>query len=190
MQSTDEPHVAAPASAHAEVPGKHAEAEHGGGMPQFQFSNWPGQVLWLLVIFVVLLIAMSRMLKRLRGAIDARAETISNALAEARALRDEAEAQAKAAEADLNEARAKAQRTAADAKAKAKAEAAARQAEDEARLAVQLGEAEVRIRKSRDKAMKSVAGIAADTAQALVEKLVGEAPDAAAAEAAVAKARA
>ena len=100
MQSTDEPHTAG-ASAQAEVPGKHAEAEHGGGLPQFQFSNWPGQIVWLLFIFVVLLIAMSRMLKRLRGAIDARGETIANALAEARALRDEAEAQAAAADADL-----------------------------------------------------------------------------------------
>jgi F-type H+-transporting ATPase subunit b len=79
-----------------------AEASGSGGLPQFDFSLWPGQIVWALIIFAVLYIVLSTMfLPRLRHALHKRASAISGALAEARALRDEAEAQAKAAQAEI-----------------------------------------------------------------------------------------
>ena len=156
-----------------------AEAHASAGLPQFDFSYWPGQIFWALLIFAVLYLVMSTMfLPRLRHAIHKRGSVISEALAEARALRDEAEAQAKAAQAEIAEARARAQKLAAEARARAKAEAAAREKDAEAHLTTRLAEADARIRASRDQAMTHVRAIAEETASAMVAKLTGETPDA------------
>jgi F-type H+-transporting ATPase subunit b len=155
-----------------------AEASGSGGLPQFDFSLWPGQMIWALVIFAVLYVVLSTMfLPRLRHAIHLRARAISEALADARALRDEAEAQSKAAEHEIAEARARAQKLAAESKAKAKAQAAAREAEAEVKLNARLAEADGRIRAARDQAMTHVRAIAEETASAMVVKLTGQSPD-------------
>jgi F-type H+-transporting ATPase subunit b len=150
------------------------------GLPQFDFSQWPGQIAWLLIMFlVVLLFVRLFAAPRVGGTIDAREDKISGDIADARRLKDEAEAQAAAAAAETAQARAAAQRVAADARAKAQAEVSARLAEEEAKLAAKAAEAEARIAKARDAAMANVAGIASDTAGAIVSKLTGRAATAA-----------
>lgn len=152
------------------------EAHGSGGLPQFQFEHWAGQIVWLLIIFAITFALLSRVfVPKMRAAIEARRDKIAGDLAEARALRDQAEQQAAAAQQELNEARGRAQKTAADARAKSQAEASARQAEEEARLAARLAEAETRIQASRDQAMTNVRTIAADTTEAVVAKLTGQA---------------
>lgn len=164
-------HAAATANPH------HASTEAAeGGLPQFEFQHWGGQIAYLLVLFVILYLLMSRVFTpRIRKIWDERSRTISDALASAKQVQAEAAAQAEAARAALNEARANAQRTAADAKAKAQAEARARQDALEAELSGKLAEAETRIRASRDAAMGSVSQVASETAAAIVEKLTGAA---------------
>lgn len=164
-----------------------AAAEQGsGGLPQFDLSWWPGQMAWMLIIFGVMFILFAKVfVPKVGGAIEGREGQIAGDIAEARRLKDEAEAQAAAAAAETAEARARAQRLAAEAKAKAQAEAAARQAVEEAKLNEKLAAAEASLAAARDQAMAKVAGIAGDTAQAIVEKLTGQALDAAEAKAAL-----
>lgn len=145
-----------------------------GGLPQFEFEYWGGQILWLVVIFATLYLLLDRVFApRLRGVLDLRAKTIAEAIASARSVQSEAAEQAEAARKALEDARATALKTAADAKAKAQAEAKARQAELEAELAEKLDAAEAGIRASRDAAMSNVSAVASETAQAIVEKLTG-----------------
>ena len=147
-----------------------------GGLPQFDFQWWPGQIAWFLAIFlVVLLFVRLFVTPRVGGTIDAREDKISGDIADARRLKDEAEAAAAAAAAETAQARAAAQRVAADARSKAQAEVSAKLAEEEAKLAQKGAEAEARIAKARDAAMVNVAGIAADAAGAIVGKLTGRA---------------
>lgn len=156
--------------------GEHAEAAaHGeGGLPQLQFEQWPGQIVWLLIVFAILYVLLSKLfLPRVGGALEARDAKIAGDMAEARSLRDQAEAEAKAADAEMSEARTRASRTAAEAKARSTAEATQRQAAQEAELGEKLAAAEARIHASRDKAMGEVRGIAAETAAAIAEKLTG-----------------
>ena len=68
---------------------------------------------------------------------------------------------------------------AATAKARVTAEAQARQAEEEARVAQRIAEAETAIGKTRDAAMVHVGAVAEDTARAMVERLTGQAASAA-----------
>lgn len=157
-----------------------AHGEGGGGLPQFRFEYWGGQIFWLLIIFVVLFAYVSKVVTpRMRRALDERANTIADAVKSARSVQNEAEAQAKAAEAELAEARSRAQRIASEAKAKVKAQTAERQAAEEATLSAKLAESETRIRAARDQAMTSVQDIASETAAFLVEKLSGKAASAA-----------
>ncbi|MDD3838430.1 MAG: hypothetical protein PHG43_11410, partial [Phenylobacterium sp.] len=96
----------------------------------------------------------------------------------------EAEGLAQAAKAEVEQARAEARRVAAE--AKAQAEIAQRQAELERELDAKLAEAEGRIRGMRDQAMSNVSTIAAETAQAMIQKLTGQAAAPAEVEAALA----
>jgi len=163
------------------------DAGHEGGLPQLRYEYWPGQIVWMLIVFAVLYAVLSKVfLPKVGSTMAARADRIASDMDAARALRDQAQAEAEAANADIAEARARAQKTAADAKAKAAAEAAERQGALEADLNAKLAEAETRIRASRDAAMSQVRGVAAETAAAIAEKLTGKPADAAEVEAAMA----
>jgi len=146
-----------------------------GGLPQFDFSWWAGEIFWMLVVFGVLFALFARVfVPRLGGTIAAREDKIGGDIGEARRLRDEAEAQSQAAAGELAQARGRAQRLAADAKTAAAAESHARQSAEEARLGQVLAEAEARIASARAEAMTHVRQIAAEAAEAIVERLTGE----------------
>ena len=156
----------------------HAAAS--GGLPQFDFQWWPGQIAWVLIVFVVLLAYMRLFaVPKLGGTIAARDAKIADDVAQARQLKAEADAQADAAAAERAQARSAAQKMAGDARAKARAEIDKALAVEEARLADVAAVSDAAIAKARDKAMGNVAGIAQETAQAIIAKLTGKAATAA-----------
>jgi F-type H+-transporting ATPase subunit b len=145
-----------------------------GGLPQFDLTQWPGQIVWALGVFFVLYLLFTFVfVPRVSAAIEHREDKISGDIGDARRLRDEAEAQADAAAAEMDEARGRAHRMAGEARAAAKAQADARQAEEDDKLAAILAEAEGRIAAARGEALSHVRAIAADTAAAMVERLTG-----------------
>jgi F-type H+-transporting ATPase subunit b len=145
------------------------------GLPQFDIGQWPGEMVWVLAIFLVLYLLFAFVfVPRVGGTINAREDSISGDIGDARRLRDEAQAQADAAAAEMGEARARAHRVATEARAAAKAAAAERQAEEDRKIGVRLAEAEARIGAVRAEAMTHVRGIAAETAAAMVERLTGQ----------------
>ena len=193
VQSSDAPpthdvSAATPADAHGDAHSAGTEAEHasGGGLPQFEFQWWAGQIFWTLLIFAVLYLLLSRVfLPRLRRVKDERTATISSAVDTARQVQAEAAGQAEIAKAEVDQARAASRATAAAAKARVTEAANARAAEEEAVVNARIAEAETAIAKTRDAAMANVSTIASDTARAIVEKLTGKAATAAEADAAV-----
>ena len=166
----------------------HGAPQGAGGLPQFDASWWPGQMVWFLIVFAVVFALMAKVfVPRVGGAIAEREDRISGDIAQARALKQQAEAQAAEAEGEMAQARARSQKLAADAKARVQAQASQRQAAEEARLGESVAKAETEIRAARDRAMSHVRDIAADTVQAIVAKLTGSAPSAAELEAALAE---
>ena len=144
------------------------------GLPQFDPAQWPGQMVWVLAIFLVLYLLFSRVfVPRIGATIGEREDKIAGDIANARRLKEEAEAQARAAAAEMHEARERAQKLAADAKAQAKSSAAKQRAEEAGRLAKGFADAEARIAAARDSAMQHVRSIAAETAVAMIERLTG-----------------
>ncbi|MGZ9099539.1 MAG: F0F1 ATP synthase subunit B family protein [Brevundimonas sp.] len=172
------------ADTHASTEAAHGEG--GGGLPQFEFQHWFGQIVYLILLFALLYWLMAKVfIPRLRGVIDQRAATISDAVTAARQVQAEAAGQAEAAKADVEAARASSRSMAAAAKARVTEQANARAAEEEAVVNARIAEAETAIGKTRDAAMTNVGAIASDTAAAIVERLTGKAPTAAEAAAAV-----
>jgi F-type H+-transporting ATPase subunit b len=152
-----------------------AGGHESAGLPQFDPTWWPGQIVWLLIIFAVLFVLMRTVfVPRVGGTIAKREGQIAGDIAAARELKAQAEAQAEEAAAETAQARAQSRRVAEEAKARARAEAQARQSAEEARLAESTAAAEADIRAAREKAMTNVRAVAAETAQAIVEKLSGQ----------------
>ena len=180
----DAPHSVAVGDTHASTEAAHGGG--GGGLPQFEFQHWFGQIVYLLFLFAILYWLMAKVfVPRLRGVIDQRAATIADAVQTARQVQAEAAGQAEAAKAEVEAARAGSRAMATAAKARVTDAANARAAEEEAVVNARIAEAETAIGKTRDAAMTNVAKIAADTAAAIVERLTGKAPSAAEADAAV-----
>lgn len=166
-------HEAGAAGAHEGAAAAAGHAE--GGLPQFDFAQWPGQILWFLIFFFGLMLFVRFFAApKVGGTIEAREGKIAGDIADARRMKEEADAQAQASAQEAAQARGQAQKVAAEARAKAQAEIAARLAEEEAKLAAAGAEAEARIGKAREAAMANVSTIAADTAKTIVEKLTGK----------------
>lgn len=160
----------------ATTPAHGAEAAHAASavFPPFETSSFPSQIFWLALTFGVLYLFMSRMiLPRIGGAIDRRADTITQDLEEASRMSDRASAAQQSLEKELAEARAKSRATAAKAKADIEAEVAAETAKVEADVDARIAKAAASIADVQAAAMKNVEEVASTTAAAIVNKLIG-----------------
>ncbi len=182
----DATHPVAVEDMHATTEAAHGGEHESGGLPQFEFQHWFGQIVYLIFLFAVLYFLIAKVFApRMRRVFDERSSTISTAVQTARQVQAEAAGQAEAAKAEVEEARAASRATAAAAKARVTEEANARAAAEEAVVSARIAGAEAAIGKTRDAAMTNVAAIASDTAVAIVERLTGKAPTGAEAAAAV-----
>jgi len=149
-------------------------SKEGGGLPQFEFQHWGGQIIYLLFLFALLYLLIAKVFApRMRRVFDERSATISGAIEAARQVQAEAASQAEAAKSEVEEARSASRATAAAAKARVTEEANRRAAAEEAVVNARIAEAEAVIARTRDAAMTNVSAIAADTAAAVVERLTG-----------------
>ena len=167
-------------SAHTEVPHKK------GPFPPFESKNFPSQLVWLGLSFVVLYVLLAKVvLPRVASILEARKRRIEIDLADAARAKSDSDAAIAAYEKSLADARANAQALAAKTHQELAAQSEARRKELEAGLAAKLAEAEKKIEATKANAMKNVSGIASDAAASIVERLTGSAPDKAAVERAV-----
>jgi F-type H+-transporting ATPase subunit b len=154
----------------------HAPAGH-PAFPPFQTENFPSQLAWLAVSFVLLYVLMSKVALPRIGAIFAeRSKRISGDLKAAQDFKAQSDAAHAAYEKALVDARARAQSIANAMREKQAAEAEATNKRLEAQLHDKLAVAEQSIAATRNSAMGNVGSIAAETAAAIVERLIGKTP--------------
>ena len=162
-----------------------AQAE---AMPQLNFANplTLGQALWMFVIFLVLyLLCKSWALPQVAQVVEARAASIQADLHTAQQAKHEAEAAVTELMAVTQRAHAEAQ-AAIDAQVTAaRTEAAARAVEANQALDTRLAQAEAQIAAARASAMGALKQVASDTAQSIVERLLGSRPAAGSVDGAV-----
>lgn len=159
-----------------------AAASHGGeaasaGLPQLDPTWWPSQLFWLALTFGVLYWLMAgRFLPAIGAAIEERRDRVADDLDQASEFKNQAQEAETAYNQALADAKAKAQAIAADTRAEMDKEIAKMQAETDAALENQLAAAEARIAEMKAAAEAKVRDAAGDTAGAIVEALIDEAP--------------
>jgi len=159
------------------------------GLPQLDTSTYSSQVVWLVITFVILYVLMAKVaLPRIGEVLEERQNKINDNLAKAEELKAQADAASDAYETSLSTARTKAHDAIRAVKDKAASEAAARQSALNDKLKVQIAESEQAISKARDEALAGIKDVATDVAASVVEKLVGEAPEGASVNGAIAAA--
>jgi F-type H+-transporting ATPase subunit b len=163
-----------------------AEGGH-GAFPPFQSQTFASQLIWLAIAFVLLYALMAKLaLPRVGAIIDGRQKQIEGDFAEADRLKKESDAAVAAYEKALADARARAQTIANETREKQQAQADASRKTLEGELNIKLAEAEKSIAATKTAAMLNVRSIAEGAARAIVERLIGSAPDDKAVAAAVA----
>jgi F-type H+-transporting ATPase subunit b len=159
---------------------------HQASFPPFASETFASQLVWFAITFGLLYYLMSKVaLPRVADILEGRSNRIASDLAEAQRLQAEAEAAGAAYQQSLTEARNNAKTIAQETRDKLSAEADARRKTLEAELAEKIAESEAFIRTQTAQAMSNVRDIAADTATAIVERLIGQAPERATVEAAL-----
>jgi F-type H+-transporting ATPase subunit b len=160
-------------TAHTEVP-----HEGKGTFPPFNPSTFASQLVWLAIAFVVLYVLMSRLaLPRIGKILDNRDASIKGDIAEAGRMKAQSDEAVAAYEKALADARGRAQAIANETRDKQAAAAEASRKSTEDRLNAKLADSEKTIAATKQSAMSNVRGIAADAARAIVEQLIGKAPD-------------
>lgn len=164
----------------AEVAAQAAEVVHeapkgGGGLPQMNADYFPTQLFWLAVTFLALWFVLARVaLPRVGDVIAERKGRIKRDLEAAQRLKGETDKALADYEKALADARAKASGIAKDTREALAAATDAKKASSEKLLAAKLQEAETRIAATKTKALSAVSSIAAETAGAIVSKLIGQ----------------
>lgn len=143
-------------------------------MPQLVFGDWVPQLVWLAITFIALYVVMARVaIPRIGTVIEKRRDRIASDLDQAESLKRDTEEAIAAYEQALAEARSKAHSIAQAARDVLTAEVDAERAEVDKQLAEKTAEAEARILASKQSALSHVAVVASDTAEAIVQKLIG-----------------
>jgi F-type H+-transporting ATPase subunit b len=154
-----------------------AEGGH-GGFPPFQSETFASQLVWLAIAFVLLYVLMSKLaLPRVASIIENRQKHIADDIAEAGRLKTQSDDAVAAYEKALADARARAQGIANETREKQQAQAEATRKTLEGELNAKLAEAEKSIAATKTAAMTNVRVIAEDAARAIVERLIGAAPN-------------
>ncbi len=171
---------------HTDAMTEQPASEHGGGFPPFQKETFASQIVWLVVCFAILYAIVAKLVfPRMRAILAERSTRISDDLAEAARIKGEADDALAAYEQAIAEARGRGHALAAEAREKLNEEAALRRQKVDEELNAHLAEGERGIASSKAAAMSHVRGIAADTATAIVERLIGKTPSGPVVEAAV-----
>jgi F-type H+-transporting ATPase subunit b len=160
--------------AHAGVAAPEHGAAHEGGFPPFETQNFAPQLIWLVLVFGVLYLLLSRVaLPRVGKILSDRETKIAADLDAARELQTKAEEAAAANEATLAAKRSEAQAIGRDSAQKVAADVAARRADVEKEFAAKLSAADAGVAAAKAQALANVEQIATEAAGAIIEKLTG-----------------
>ncbi len=155
-----------------------AEAAHGAakpGLPQLDVNYFAPQLFWLALTFAALFFLMSKVaLPRIGDVVAERSGRIARDIEAAAKLKGETDKALADYEKALSDARGKASTMAKETREALGRETEAEKAKVEGKLAAKLQEAEARIAATKTKALSAVNDIAAETASAVVGRLIGQ----------------
>lgn len=168
----------------SEEHGEEHAAEHAGGhdevdgLPQLDFTTYTPQIFWLVVIFLVMYLILSKKsLPEISSTIENRKNHIDADLSTAEKLQAEAEEVQSAYEASLDGAREKAAETIGAMEQSIKDKSTAELEAFQKRAEKDIMDIEARIEKAKADAMGNMNDIATEVAADAVQKIIGVNPD-------------
>lgn len=151
-----------------------AQAAHAPGLPQLDFSFWPGHIVWTLIVFAVLYWVFEKhLLPKIEAPITARRGRIEADLVAAEKLKSEIDAARARADSAIAEARARGQKAAQMAQAEMATEAQTRRGLAEAQLAGRIAQTEAAIAKAEANALAQLETFVPVLAGEIVQKCSG-----------------
>lgn len=152
-----------------------ANAEKKSGLPQMNVQDFAPQLIWLALTFGLLYFLLSRVsLPRIGEVIEERRDSIQRDLDEASRLKGETEKALAGYEQARSDARSKAGALAREHQERVAAESEKERTKVDAQITAKLAEAEARISTLKSRALAGINDIAADTAGAIVNRLIGQ----------------
>ena len=146
----------------------------GGAFPPFDPSTFAPQLVWLALTFGALYLLLSRVaLPRIGSVLSERKDRIERDLAEAERMKAETDAALKSYETSLANARGRAQSLAKETRDGLTASVERDRLQADQQNAAKVADMEKRIADNKARALASVGTIAAETAGAIVQKLLG-----------------
>jgi F-type H+-transporting ATPase subunit b len=143
-------------------------------MPQLDVALYPPQLIWLIISFVLLYLAMARVaLPRISEVLEKRRDRIDGDLDKATSLKNEADEALAAYEQSMAEARTQALAVIKKASDRLAEDSAARHAELSTTMAQQAEAAEAAITRAKENALADISGIAEDITRQIAAKLIG-----------------
>lgn len=143
-------------------------------MPQLDFSTFAPQLAWLAITFIALYLFLGRVaLPRIGSVIEQRRDRIADDLDEASRFKAQTDDAIAAYETSLAQAKAKASGIAQETRDTLVAETDKERAKVELMLNEKAKDAEERISKTKKQAVANIKEVAAESAQAVVLKLIG-----------------
>jgi F-type H+-transporting ATPase subunit b len=144
------------------------------GLPQLDVATWPSQLFWLAVLFGVGYLIMAKMVTpRIGAVLEARRNTLDDALEKARISSTDAAKIRTNYESDLKKARSKAAEYAKQAAAEATKKADDAEAKITLKLADKVNKAEAKLSLAKSSALSNLNDVAAEAAVEAVAALVG-----------------
>ena len=144
------------------------------GLPQLDITTWPSQIFWLIVLFAIGYVIMSRIVTpRIGTVLEERRKRLDGDLAKAREASDDAAKIRAGYEETLETARSEAAAYAKDAAVKATQNLDAANAKLSKKLATKAQAAEAKLATARAEAMESLNAVAVDAAIAATQHLTG-----------------
>ena len=143
-------------------------------MPQLDITLYPPQIIWLVISFVLLYLAMAKLaLPRISEALEKRCDRIDGDLDKAAALKDEADEVLVAYEQSMAEAKAQALEVIKQASDRLAEDSVARHAALSTTMSEQAQSAEAAIARAKESALADIGGIAEDITDQATAKLTG-----------------
>lgn len=143
-------------------------------MPQLNFQDFPPQLFWLAVSFVLLYLIMSRVaLPRVGSILEERRNRIAEDLSTAAQLREDTEKAIADYEKALADAKARAQQIARQAREEMSADIERERNAVDKQISEKLADADKRISVLKESALGHIDEIATETAEALIARLLG-----------------
>ena len=145
------------------------------GMPQLDPTYWASQAFWLVLIFTLLYVALSKMfIPKIKESIDDRENKIKDDLDEAQKLKSVAEERLKEYEIIIENAKKEVQKISFESKKKLSSEIQSKKKEIEREIEVEVENAEYEIENLKKDSLKSISTISEEMTSKVIEMMSGE----------------